>query len=337
MIAASMPVPLFRRFYIDRPTRLAIHFSLVLILALGLALYFPLWVLAVGPVIYGLPHLVASFRYLTIVSGLQQIPRPLFLILAVLSGLVALMRLTVQFLPGFASFLSPQITSSHWPEVAALIVGILAIALVGRLPKRRILRGLIIGIPLIYCALTYPLVTGGFLILAHNFVGFFHWIVGARTSRDRSVAFGALLAFSLVHLLIFQSAIYQGNWSLAGISIWDLGGQIFPSSGIAPRLWSSAVIAYAFGQSVHYFVWLRAIPEQQLAHNPPSSFRQSYYWLESDLGVRGARWAVGIVLALSLVWVLPRFSEARLAYLAIASFHGYAELAGLFLVSGWRR
>ncbi len=319
-----MPFSAARYLYLDRSRRLMAQFVISASVALLLSFYFPLWVLAVGPVVYGLPHLLASARYLRRSS---RVTKPIFgdmvAVLSISAG-VAVIRL----LP----FTSRGIVSTNVPELICLSALVALLVVSQRLSLSLGARALASTFLFVGLSLHYPKLMIGFLILGHNFVAFFHWIRASQTEADRRTAWRALAIFSLGTLYLFSSG-YAGDWSVLGINTWDLGRQIFPSIGVRPDLWGKAVMAYAFGQSMHYFVWLKAIPEQQLSHQTPSSFRQSYFWLTRDFGKRGTLVALGLILALSSVWILTNFAQARLAYLAMASFHGYAELAFLFASS----
>ena len=80
---------------------------------------------------------------------------------------------------------------------------------------------------------------------------------------------------------------------------------------------------------MHYFVWLKAIPEQELATTHPVSFRLSMSYLVKDFGRKTVIWTVAVVVASLLMWALVALPQARLLYFSIAAFHGYLEIAGL--------
>jgi len=111
----------------------------------------------------------------------------------------------------------------------------------------------------------------------------------------------------------------------------DLGKMILYGS-TDYHLWFHAVVAYAFGQALHYFVWLKAIPDQQHHHEVPAGFRQSYRLLVEDFGRKTVAMMVIASLAMLGVWALQAMPEARATYFAVAAFHGYLEMAGLSLV-----
>ena len=199
----ATPNIFFRRLYLERYKRLAIHFSVALVSALAFSLYFPLWVLAIGPVVYGFPHLVASLRYFTVPSGVGRAPGRIIFLVITLTGLLAAFRIFCLFdVLGIGSmFYFTQTT--NWPEIAALVVTVFGISLIGRMPFQKIAKALVLSSPLIYFSLTAPLLTSGLLILGHNFVGFFYWIKLSRSFADRSVACTALFLFSFFNIYYF--------------------------------------------------------------------------------------------------------------------------------------
>ena len=89
------------------------------------------------------------------------------------------------------------------------------------------------------------------------------------------------------------------------------------------------VVAYAFGQSMHYFVWLKAIPDQHHTSEAPTSFRQSLRLLQVDFGRKSVLVGAGLILLSLAAWAFVLFPQARALYFALAAYHGYLELAGL--------
>ena len=92
-------------------------------------------------------------------------------------------------------------------------------------------------------------------------------------------------------------------------------------------------MAYAFGQSLHYFVWLRAIPDQYLYRSVPVTFRQSLGLFRRDFSKLGGTMilvtvSAGVLVGLAAL-LLAAGETARLIYLSVASWHGYLEITGL--------
>ena len=175
-----------------------------------------------------------------------------------------------------------------------------------------------------------PEETLGVLVLAHNFVGFVYWIRRAPTPEDRRCRGVSGLSRAgnggdpcrRLDTIVAQRTqdIFAG-----ALSEGDIGQAIFPNTERA-LLWGRAVSAFAFGQSLHYFVWLRAIPEQELPHGHPIGFSKSIRFIERDAGPL-VLYAAAYALAGLFVYALVRgWPEARLLYLTAAAFHGYFEM-----------
>jgi hypothetical protein len=84
---------------------------------------------------------------------------------------------------------------------------------------------------------------------------------------------------------------------------------------------------YAFGQSLHYMVWLRLMPEIDRGTPTPSSFRRAFQSLKQDFG----SWTLPVLglCAVSCTAMLFGGQPAREAYFALAYFHIGLEGAGL--------
>jgi hypothetical protein len=101
----------------------------------------------------------------------------------------------------------------------------------------------------------------------------------------------------------------------------------------APFEWASdallqqSLALYAFGQSLHYMVWLRLMPEIDRGSPTPSSFRRAFQSLKQDFG----SWTLPVLglCAVSCTAMLFGGRPAREAYFALAYFHIGLEGAGL--------
>jgi hypothetical protein len=93
----------------------------------------------------------------------------------------------------------------------------------------------------------------------------------------------------------------------------------------------SIVFSYVFLQSVHYMAWLAWIPDSVTRAQGSLTFRMTAGALRRDLGDRAL---VAIAVASLAVVAAACFgaSRARSAYLSLAAFHGYLELAALSVI-----
>ncbi len=276
----------------------------------------PLWMLALGPIVLGVPHLLADLRYCVIRTRWHRRPA---LWIGVGLPAIALM-LGAPLALGFAALFGAA-AASHARSGARRIgvYSLLAFALAG------------------FLALG-PL---GALVLVHlhNFVALLLWARWRRRAQDHHTL--VLIAFVLGSLVILLGGLdplielplvhsaptgLELRHHLAGLA----GGLEGP---LALRL----VLLFAFAQSVHYGVWLRMVPEDDRDRPTPRSFRASWRALVAELGPILPWLALLGSLALAS-WALFDLAAARTNYLRFASFHGFLELALLItMISEGRR
>lgn len=342
ILRVTLRVPTVRALFRRRVARLGALCALTGAFTLATSLFFPLWVLAIGPAVYGVPHIVASLRYFHYTASpgsraRRSEGRRAFRALAALMAAVAACRL-----------LMPSTGLSEWRGSSYMeLVGTLAAFALGAAIYRKGIggaaRGALTLVPLLAGFAFFPAETVGALVLLHNLVAFIYWLLAARSRSERLLAAGAGLALTAITALILAGwldFVYGGfspaeELGFAGLSFEALGTMIAPGSaesGDAP-LWRHAAVAYAFGQAMHYFVWLKAIPDQHHHSEAPTSFRQSLGLLADDFG---RRWAVRVILLTlgsASLWLLLSYPQARWVYFCLAAFHGYFEIAGLALAA----
>jgi len=310
-LAAPWAGPLFA----DRERRVAwlgvtgVAFSFLLTLAV------PLWSLALGPVLLGVPHLVSDLRYLVVRPGLYRRSG-----LAVLGGV-----------PLLATCLG-----------AGPAVGLLAMVpatLGARGPRWR--KGLVLSGWAVLTVLALGLPRGFQLTLlhGHNVLAVALWWWAWRSRHSRAWGVPLLAAAGTVALLLGVAEpvlTALGAWTApaTGTSFGEFVEQLSPLEG-HPVLALRLVLVFAFLQSVHYGVWLRLVPEEARPRLAPRPWRATWRALVEDFG---APLLVGfLLLALGVMAAgLVDLPRARLGYLQLAVFHGYLELAvaALWLVEG---
>lgn len=324
LLKKTLKVSLFRQIYTTRSYRLMFFFMLSLVFNFTLALKFPLWVLLIGPIVLGIPHLVSSIRYIPQLTVMNRFSIP---VVGSFFVLVAIARLWMGTYGG--------VLLEGGPNTIELIAGLFLVGMIGffyKQSKVRIMGSLFLLGSLLLASFSYPLETLGFLVLAHNFVAFFFWISRADNKADRVTAVSALLIFSGVTALIlsgaFDTFMSERIFEIFnGFNDANIGAQIFPHADMT--VWSRAVSAYALGQGIHYFVWLKAIPEQELPYQHTTNFSYSFKLLKSDMGNRIVYFSGLILIGLVAYALLQNLIEARFIYLSLAAFHGYFEIMAL--------
>jgi hypothetical protein len=298
----------------DRELRVAMAGSVGVTLIWLVALVAPLWLLAVGPVVWGVPHLVADVRYLVVRPGLHRHRRlvaftavPLALA-AVGGGVFAGVAICVAVIIAVPSSATRLAIASV--ALAAAAWGAFAMG-----PARE----------LVFAHL-------------HNLIAVAIWFLWR--PRRRSLHF-MVLAFVAGGTWLLLSGLLDGAIGLTGalyrspnvlLSFETFAEELAP--GVAVPWTVRLLSTFAFLQSVHYLIWLRLIPDEDHSRETPRSFRHSFAALSLELGSR----TFAILMALSLaiaMWGVFDLVNARTGYLRMALFHGYLEIG--VLMFWWMR
>ncbi len=300
--------PVGRRLVRDRELRVSVLFSAVVVTALLGTMLVPLWLLVLGPLVWGVPHIAADIRYLAVRPGFTR--RPALWIVG--GATLLLIGAGVDLVWGF--------------------VGSAGVALMARAPlKRRVLAA---GVVLVVGLMLVPLGNGGDVLFGHLHnalaVGLW-WLWRPRRGRLHWIPL-VLLVGASAWLLLGPSVELVGarfEWHPAGDSadrqLWRL------APGLAPMLGMRLVLLFCLLQSVHYAMWLQMIPDEERARDTVMTFRASLQDLEADLG----RVAVGVMVALSvgmIAWACWDMLAAGRGYFRMARFHGHLEVMAVVLL-----
>jgi hypothetical protein len=302
--------------FADRERRVAWLGVTHVAFAFLLTLAAPLWALALGPLLFGVPHLVSDARYLVVRPGLHRRTA-----LALLCG-APLLATCLGAGPEIGLLtLLPAILGARgpWTRKGPMLVGWAALS----------------GLALAFG-------TGFQLAFAHlhNVIAVALWWWAWRARHARAWAVPLLAAVGTVALLL----------GAAEPVLTALGAWTAPSTGssfsrhveaLAPRaspvLALRLVLAFAFLQAVHYGVWLRLVPEDDRPRAAPRPWRATWRALVADFGVLPLVLFAALAFGIA-VWGAVDLTQARLGYLRLAGFHGYLELAVgvLWLIEGRR-
>lgn len=299
--------PLIQR----RELRVAVMFSSVIATALAGALCLPLWLLLLGPLVWGVPHLAADLRYLVLRTGYWQRRR-----LWLLAG----GPLVVVALGG------------------ALVWGFFGAAAVALVARARVVPRLLAGAALLAAgAAMWGLGAAADVVFAHlhNFVAVgFWWLWRPRLGRAHWLPL-VLLAAATVFLLAGPAVDLAhalgglqrfGGGMDADYQLWRLAPGL--DLDLGPRL----VLLFCFSQSLHYAVWLQLIPDEDRERATPPTFRASHEQLRREFGDLGI--AVVALLAVGIAaWAAFDLMAANHGYFRLARFHGHLEImAGTLLL-----
>jgi hypothetical protein len=290
--------------FADRSRRVAWMGVVSVTTSFVLTLVAPLWLLALGPILLGVPHLVADARYLVVQPGLHR--------RGALAWLAALPLVATGFgAPAFVSLLSivPAVLMANGTR-ARKSLALVAWAALSAVALRW----------------EFPFLLG-FLHL-HNVVALgWWWAMRPRTKLAALVPLAVLAGTAAIFLGVGEPVISAlGGWEapLTGASFNEYIESNAPELGatMAIRL----VLSFAFLQSVHYAMWLRLVPEDARTRTAPRPFEASWQALKQDFGVPALLAFAGLALFIA-AWGALDLAQARWGYLRLAGFHGYLELA----------
>jgi hypothetical protein len=271
----------------------------------GVALV-PLVMLAVAPVVLGVPHVAADVRYLVVRRA--TLPRRAWAPLAVAATMcttaAALGELQLMVACGLGGVALAAALADGRPARRAAVTAAAALVLA--------------------VAVAAPRTAALLMAQGHNFVAvaLALWLV-----RDK-------MRLPWLPPLLFAAglaAIAAGALDAPlGAALARGGvGALFATS-VAPHDAPSIVVLrsvgiFAFAQAVHYGAWLRLVPDGERAGERPIGYRRSLALLRADFGR-----ATALVIILSIALPLAAcfaLASVRGAYFTLASFHGYLELA----------
>ena len=312
LLRLTLKPKLLRALYSQTHSRLAVGMLLTCAMTLPLAFLRPEFLLAMGPLIFGYPHLIASYRFTPELKC--------FALFLVMTALAVGLHVT--------EFGQP-LPFGVWQ----MVVATLTLVFVRRGQLMSVGLGIAVCAVMVKLAWLEPVLFVGGSLLLHNWVAFFYWIKDSRNSSRRSVAMLSTLLFLMIHLLVLDGSLdawipmidgqvqFMGNventaWMLAS---WSTDAMV----------WYRFLVLYVFGLSVHYFVWLRAIPESRKVSEHPSSFRLIAEDLKLSLGKKVLLFTSILCLGGMILWLISMPLGAKV-YFEIAILHGSLEL--MFLV-----
>ncbi len=323
---------LVRHNYADKSRRLGLSFLFLTSLYLLVSLKWSLVLLVFGPVVLGYPHLVASYRFLNRSVGIFVTDRAkIFKIFLFLTSL----SLVIRFLAPKVLVL-PDVPYGFWE----IILSIAALAFLDvKLRSIHHWLGLLLAGASLFAVIRLawwdPLAFVGFALIFHNWVAFGHWICASKKWEEKLVSYSATLVFAIIHFSILYGLldnwISMPNLEFISTQSFEIRGWVLAPWSQNPMVWDRMIVLYAFGLSLHYFIWLQAIPQTLDKNVMPNSFQKSLEKIKSDCGPKTVSvLALGGIVAL-FVWAFtPWFGQI---YFGIAMLHGWLELA--FLIVGF--
>jgi hypothetical protein len=297
-------MPLSGALAANREARIAIGTTLMVLLACVITMVAPVMLLALGPILLGVPHLLADVRYCVVRTGWHR-------------DRVA----RLAFIPIVATAFGAGLS------IGLAAVGIVIVA--ARAPVRR----KVIGLGIVAGLIVLTTIAGRwwdvFIVHVHNFVAVGLWLAWRRRQRRWHLVPLAVIGVCSVLVCLWPAPLGLGVLG----SIPERHWFVFLAPGLSEGLALRLVLLFAFMQSVHYGLWLRAVPDEDRKATTPRTFRASLRALERDVG----RWLVWLTVLGTVglaLWAAADLFAARLGYLRFARFHAVLEfcVAALLLV-----
>lgn len=302
--------PSLRSLLAERPLRIAVLGSVAVLASAATALWIPLLMVVLAPIVLGVPHLVSDVRYLVVKPRLHRRPWVVLLV----------------GVPLACTWLRPNLDTGLLAVLGALL------AARGPWPKKLLWAS---AFACVYAlVMLHPYVAGMLLLHGHHLVAFAVFLlIFARSLRHALAPTLVFAAFTGALLLGVFDPVIERPAALftvrSGTGLEQAIAELSPSGSFT---WGMRFVAlFVFAQSVHYGLWLRLIPEEARERPGLRSFTSSFRALRADVGVPVLVLALGAMVFFGYQ-ATQSFHHARYAYLHLAVFHGYLELACLALV-----
>jgi hypothetical protein len=288
-------------------------------LAFAGAIFFPGALFVLSPIVLGVPHVGADFRYL--VKRQDVARRAAALLYGGCAALLAL-RAAELLAPGAIPYARVELSAAAaWIATAALVAA-------GNPETRLRATGIsLVAAGLLLLAWPRPELSRIVFAHAHNAVAIALWL--GLFFRGRRATLAPLVLIALALALILRGSTLAlvarfGGYDALGSNVFFAADQLAPH--VAGALGPAIVLSYVFLQSLHYMAWLAWIPDSVTPAQGTLTFQMTARGLWRDFG---GPWLALLALSTLAVMVGALFGagRARGVYLSLAAFHGYFELA----------
>jgi len=309
------------------PALLSVH----ALAAFALAVFAPSFLLAVGPLAVGVPHLAADVRHLLIRRALPR------WWLAASAGF-ALALIALRALAETRARLSLPLehaVASAWVVLGAAggaVAGASAGAArpgepTGRRLTARGWAALVMAAGLAALAIGAPLTFRMALMHGHNLIAVGIWLFLFRRGWRLAwlpVAIVLCGATALASGAALGITVRHGALSVFGLHLFAAADWLAP--GVSDSRALAIAGSFAFLQAVHYAIWVVGIPAADRPGEGGRAWRTAWRELVRDLRPAGVVVVVALALLVALLGVAHGSATRRL-FLSLATFHGWLELA----------
>ncbi|MBI3205375.1 MAG: hypothetical protein HYZ29_27800 [Myxococcales bacterium] len=315
----ALAFPPLAWFIPERDRRVALTATLHALIAFSIVVAAPTLLLAVGPVLLGVMHVVADLRFLVLRRGLARA-----WLGAILVACAALIALRAAQEAGMDALMGAR------AEHALVVIWMGAALAVGAVHSGRPGRALL-GAPVVVALAAVsqldPWGTRIAFVHLHNLVAVVLWLFLFR-GRVRAVLVPLALIAALTSLLLSGQTYFWteklGTVDLLGLHVLAAADWLAP--GLPLPAAAGLTLSFTFLQSVHYSTWLLVVPQEDLRGQGTATWRMAMRSMTRELG------RVGVWIMLATVAAVPiaacfDLHRSRNLYLSLAMFHGYLELA----------
>jgi hypothetical protein len=321
--------------FYNRSQRIFFRFNLYVIIAFILSWTFPLWILIIGPIVFGIPHIVASFRFLQ--NGILILEKANLKIKVFKMGIfISAILLMIRLLK--IDFVDKQ--SINFLELVGTALFVFYISFISSAKRFIKLGPILIFAVILILSQFYSLQLIGFLILFHNLIPFIYWLRIVKDKENFKIALWALMVFIVLSILIMGGIfdlphdylMNMLNVHIGSVNFYNMAKAILPQVNQG-EWYFRLVVLYSFGQSLHYFLWLNIIPDYKLKSKHTISFKQSLKLINLDCGQNIVWWVLGGGGIFLLLIFVSSLENARNYYFSFAAIHGYLEIVSIPLIN----
>jgi hypothetical protein len=313
-----------RPFIRSRELRVTATATVGFSLAALMSLWIPLWQLTLGPLIWGIPHIIGDLRYLILRRGLTRSLGFWILVIGPLAAFTHEPKVSTGALAALGAALLAHLHTSELKGEAK------------RAARARLHRALTLTTAAYLSATEWPREAHLALLHGHNLITLGLWWNWRPRQGLMWLPLTLLTALSALVLFGWEASAWRAanpnEGAFAGLTLGYFEASL---AGDLPAAWRPQWVAlYGLLQSAHYLAWVRLIPEDDRPGETPITFQRSVSRLMEDLGEgRGPRagaWALAATLLLMVglaLWATQEVARARMAYLTWISAHAALELA----------
>ena len=333
ILKETLKVSFFRSLFLNRDQRILFLGLFALGFYFSVSLFFPMWVLLIGPVLWGVPHMISSLRYNVRHSFLDISEQKKVLVFQSLIWLLVFAyRVAIDIY-------NRNLFLSSYPllfESACLIASFFIQIYFSRQVTWRTIGFASVFTILVYSTYCFPIQTALVLLIGHNYIPLYSWFKSCQVKKDINVFWIVSSIYILLSVVIYLGLVdflysYINPQGQIKFLNWNYS-DVVSSFGASPddyKFWFHIVSLYAFSQAMHYFLWIKAIPENYQPQQHPPSFNWTFKRLANDFGSSSLHVMVALVIMGVAYWLFFEFQTARLIYFSLASYHGFMELSAL--------